>query len=570
MVPPPATYAVPFDGLRKIPGSLVAHEAVVALVHQHLGQAYTEQSHEDLIDDMDSVPVAVNLDADEGVEFLAMWQENLRLLPRASEQGLDQISLPSTFHPLLAHALRNPTGLEDHRAEWFVKNGARRHKRSSSVTSRPSSSSGAQDQSTADEEEFTDWSGIESGADGEGTIVAEAGGSSRAKAKAGGITVGSILKGPPPATLPRRPNPIMHATISASERHKINAAARAKRLAAEWEQIANEPDDASDDEKEEAVVSESTADYYLKVQARIVSRNSHRRGPILPPHSVALRMGTLLRKLKHSNKAQRPLLVAGWQAIAAECPVTLADIQKIALNEFVDLISIRNFAPASSHDVDEGLLDVLSLQQLKKKPGSDAPLDPLVWGKYFRIFIDVYLLVHCDIDFEQERTQEIEAYHDYIMEELERTSSASVRARIILYDAEVRKEILLPHGRIRHLGDASTRDVLFQTIVTAPNLEYSGVSDVSRNRQRSPTLARQASAHSYDVSSSICGRWNNGIDCGKQCGREHACLECNSAEHPALRCPRRSGAGNAGKRVRNGDRGAGGGRKKGGAVGGSQ
>lgn len=313
--------------------------------------------------------------------------------------------------------------------------------------------------------------------------------------------------------------------------------------------------------------------YSDQIKSALLLRGLRSRGLVgLPRFVVDTKQGTLDRRVRFTLKDARLDLRAAWLAIAGALGMAESDIQKLALGEHVPLTSIRDVAPASSHDVDGDLLELLQLGKLRQRQEvASKPLDPMSWRRYFDIWTEAYLLVNADTPGHEERKEEAEEYADFIWGEMVRAHDPEVRQRIILYDDQVCQEILLPDGgRVRFLGEAKVYDVMYSTIVIHPNSAYSGIPSTRDRRQRSPPLANvplraAPTNHRYDSDSRVCGLWNDGIQCKPSCTREHVCSKCSSGGHPLVECPRcGSGRGSSDKRAKGAA--SGGGRKKGGAA----
>ncbi|GAA5960007.1 hypothetical protein JCM10213_003702 [Rhodosporidiobolus nylandii] len=598
---------VPFDARIRFPGNYEATVSAVGHLRDLLSDAYDGESLDDFRKVLHQIPFNAKLDADEAVAFETWWTTVLSLFPEASLSAVEADDYPGDLHPLVRSALLDAEALQRHRDIWFLATGAPRLRarsasqgstasaararptaaeviaategggaaatkpqprgRKKGAASAPRRSSGAGSRASShasqSEDDFGDLTGGENEDDTDEAEVSEPEGES----------VGALVSAKPPLVhpLPARPPPPSHSRKGASA-HNVGRSSGLSGGA----KGGSRPSQHGQERFPGGVVPRLTLDlhqpglpapvsqaYGSAIRARLAARTPSRLATALPPWVQALRSALVRRKLDYGDKTKRPYLVEGWTFISMELGVDLAHVQQVALGEFLPLALLRDYEPPESHAIDGDLLDVLRLQHLeKKRKRTPTELDPFSWRRYFDMWAEVYSLVNLDVSHEQERAEDIAHYREFIQLELDRAAPQQ-RERVLLYDEAVRREVALAvgDGRLRYFSEASRSDVLYTRIVVLGERlddRNQPPSQPSRSKPRSDPSTSASSlglapASYGNVPNDVCGRYNDRVPHGDQCGRLHVCAICRSDDgHVAKDCGKKqrgnggSGGGSSG------------------------
>lgn len=597
---------VPFVRGLRFPGTFDATKLALEAFLDYAGQARHEEDRDELRTRFSTIPFEVKLDALDADAFFGWWDHQASLVPDGDDP-LDPSPLSADFHPLLRLCLVEPAALDRHRSTWFTKEGGSRRRSLSIASGRGTASDYFSDVEQDEQEEGGD-DGlvvVEGGEGGEGDdpVIVDKG-KGRAYSPRLGDGAGSpsshTVTGEDDADQPRRePTPsgsglprssgAKHGArgIAGLLEHPLPPRPQQAQGARPYgasgtgggsNPLPNRPSQGPPPPPVPPVrppggfpprqphvplhyvvepdPGSATSAYAAGIKARLAAKEPSVLVEPLPAWAEALRAAIAQRRIDFYDKTRKPGLIAGWHYLASALPVDLADIQKAALGEYVELTALRDYQPPASHDVDSTFLDILQLSHLKKRTRSEGSLDPFVWDRYFRLWAEVVEMVNHDVPYEQERKLDVERYRNFIINELNR-ASPEVRLRLLQYDEVVRKEIARPgpDSRIRFFGECKTNDTLFLSIVVNPSSSaYAGLAN-PRSKAKTGPSASFPSHPVYDAQSDICGRYNDRVPHEDGCGRRHVCRICEGA-HVASECTSRGG-GAAG--------GGGGGKKQGGA-----
>ncbi|GAA5912523.1 hypothetical protein JCM6882_004792 [Rhodosporidiobolus microsporus] len=529
-------HVVPFDSKRRLVGSYVAHQPLLAALHPLLNDL-TDAKRDALEDKVRQAGLDAKMDGDELVAFETWWADVLESFPSQDGGKLPVDQYPTELHPLVRECAEHPAAIEANRFEWWTQTGTARSKGASSASASrrrtaadlfdgDGDSGGAPASTTsgrssrkkqvaaplpADEEDDEDDLEAE---DDPLPDEGNAGG-----AGAGQDSIESLLANQPAGgyrqqhPLPARPSATTQARAAAQQQQQPRGGVR---VGQRPPPAAHPPAAAVPLAQRIAPVGAVAAapapgGYAAAMRAAVDGRAPSRLDALLPGWVQAYRAAVLQRSVDFRRKEYKLDYLEGWQYVGARLGVQAADVQKVALGEYVDLASLRDYEPEPTHDVPDVLLDLFHLQQEKKRPSSRAPIDPLLWPALFQKWIDISLAVNLLVEHPDEREEDLYFYKEFIERALQ-TVDPSQRNRVLHYDEQVRKEILLPFtsARLRYLSECSLHDPLYLALVLYPDRSATASASSTSTRPRT----HDASSLRFDPDDPVCGRYNAGEDCG--------------------------------------------------------
>lgn len=447
---------VPFDPRRHLHGNYSSTVRAIALLQDYVFAPREEDWRADLITELLNVPQETNINLSDADAWRSWWNVVINALPAVLDSDLHHPlaidELPDGFHPLVRDALFDGDVLSSNKAEWFKSDDDARvqgrkgtpRATASDLNDPPSADKGkerAKSPHAADAEGGASGSGGGSGpsvaqilggrksprahgarpvaprseqAVAQQQAIAAALAAAKATIGAGRIS-GEAQQQRPPVASPAQP-----ARPASPAPHQEQQGQATGVLPAEFlpslRDLLEERDRASSASK---AVSTEYAD---AISAVIRDEQPSLLDDELPEFVGHFRDVLTERNLKYADKeVGRKELIAGWTTLERALGIDIADVQRIALGQYVDFRDLRDYKPSSSLDVGTNFYEWVVGSHDKKRSKNAAQLEPVEWPKFYDRWALAFKAVNVLVrTFAAEREHDVRRYRAFIIEELER------------------------------------------------------------------------------------------------------------------------------------------------------